>query len=169
MYRDVEVDAYVRRIQELVERALSLTSGLAPEVRQLVAGIDDPLRLCYLLGDHARLEGRREAAAAREPIRSLKKLELVHSLLTREVVGARAQGQDRIAGAAGDDRRAAPVLPAPAAEGDSAGAGRGRRQRRQGSAHAHRRREAARRTSRPSPIASSIGWRGWARPHPSRR
>src|SRR5262245_56145366 len=48
--RTVEVDAYVRQIQELVDRALSLTSGLAPEVRQLVAGIDDPMRLAYLLG-----------------------------------------------------------------------------------------------------------------------
>src|SRR5690606_25301300 len=48
--RSVEVDAYVRRVQELVEKALSLTSGLAPEVRQIVVGIDDPLRLCYLLG-----------------------------------------------------------------------------------------------------------------------
>src|SRR5688572_5971474 len=33
--KSVEVDAYIRRIQELVDRALSLTSGLAPEVRQL--------------------------------------------------------------------------------------------------------------------------------------
>ena len=45
----VEVDAYVRRVQELVDRALTLTSGLAPEVRQLVSGIDDPMRLAYLL------------------------------------------------------------------------------------------------------------------------
>src|SRR5919204_6088866 len=46
----VEVDAYVRRVQELVDRALALTSGLAPEVRQLVTGIEDPMRLAYLLG-----------------------------------------------------------------------------------------------------------------------
>ena len=39
---------------------------------------------------------------------------------------ARAERQDRIGGAAGDDRRAAAVLPAPAAESDSGRARRGR-------------------------------------------
>ncbi len=82
--RGVEVDAYVRRIQELVERALTLTSGLAPEVRQLVAGIDDPLRLCYLLGTMLDLKAEeRQQLLEADPL--LKKLELVHSLLTREV------------------------------------------------------------------------------------
>jgi ATP-dependent Lon protease len=82
--RGVEVDAYVRRIQELVDRALSLTSGLAPEVRQLVASIDDPLRLCYLLGTLLDLKAEeRQQLLEADPL--LKKLELVHSLLTREV------------------------------------------------------------------------------------
>jgi ATP-dependent Lon protease len=82
--RGVEVDAYLRRIQELVERALSLTSGLAPEVRQLVAGIDDPLRLCYLLGTMLDLKAEeRQQLLEADPL--LKKLEFVHSLLTREV------------------------------------------------------------------------------------
>jgi ATP-dependent Lon protease len=84
VFRGVEVDAYVRRIQELVERALTLTSGLAPEVRQLVAGIDDPLRLCYLLGTMLDLKAEeRQQLLEADPL--LKKLELVHSLLTREV------------------------------------------------------------------------------------
>ena len=48
--KTLEVDAYVRRLQELVDRALSLSSGLSQELRGLVAGIDDPLRLAYLLG-----------------------------------------------------------------------------------------------------------------------
>ncbi len=47
--RSLEVDAYVRRMQELIDRALSVTSGLSQELRSLVAGIDDPLRLAYLL------------------------------------------------------------------------------------------------------------------------
>ena len=47
--RTLEVDAYVRRLQELIDRALSLASGLSQELRGLVAGIDDPLRLVYLL------------------------------------------------------------------------------------------------------------------------
>jgi ATP-dependent Lon protease len=82
--RGVEVDAYVRRVQELVDRALSLTSGLAPEVRQLVASIDDPMRLCYLLGTLLDLKAEeRQQLLEADPL--LKKLELVHSLLTREV------------------------------------------------------------------------------------
>jgi ATP-dependent Lon protease len=80
----VEVDAYVRRIQELVDRALSLTSGLAPEVRQLVAGIDDPMRLAYLLGTMLDLKAEeKQMLLEADPL--LKKLELIHSLLTREV------------------------------------------------------------------------------------
>jgi ATP-dependent Lon protease len=80
----VEVDAYVRRIQELVDRALSLTSGLAPEVRQLVAGIDDPMRLSYLLGTMLDLKAEeKQSLLEADPL--LKKLELVHSLLSREV------------------------------------------------------------------------------------
>src|SRR4029079_9444303 len=47
--RTIEVDAYVRRLHELIDRALSLASGLSQELRTLVAGIDDPLRLGYLL------------------------------------------------------------------------------------------------------------------------
>src|SRR5262249_19796132 len=47
--RSLEVDAYVRRLNELVERALSMSSGLAQELRGLVTGIEDPLRLAYLL------------------------------------------------------------------------------------------------------------------------
>jgi ATP-dependent Lon protease len=47
--RSIEVDAYVRRIQELVERALSLSSGLSQELRNVVLGIEDPLRLAYVL------------------------------------------------------------------------------------------------------------------------
>src|ERR1051325_6226239 len=47
--RSLEVDAYIRRLQELIDRALSLASGLSQELRGLVTGIDDPLRLVYLL------------------------------------------------------------------------------------------------------------------------
>ena len=47
--RTIDVDAYVRRLQELIDRALSVASGLSQELRGLVMGIDDPLRLVYLL------------------------------------------------------------------------------------------------------------------------
>ena len=82
--RGVEVDAYIRRIQELVDKALALTSGLAPEVRQLVSGIDDPLRLTYLLGTMLDLKAEeKQQLLETDPL--VKKLELVHTLLTREV------------------------------------------------------------------------------------
>jgi ATP-dependent Lon protease len=48
--RTVEVDAHVRRIQDLVEKALSIATGLSPDLRGLVNTIEDPLRLAYLLG-----------------------------------------------------------------------------------------------------------------------
>ena len=48
--RSLEVDAYVRRLQEQVDRALSLASGFSQELRGVVAAINDPLRLAYLLG-----------------------------------------------------------------------------------------------------------------------
>ena len=46
--RTLEVDTYVRRLQELVERGLSITAGLSQELRGMVAGIDEPLRLAEL-------------------------------------------------------------------------------------------------------------------------
>src|SRR6185503_5954595 len=47
--RSLEIDAYVRRLHELIERTLTLAAGLSQELRGMVAGIDDPLRLAYLL------------------------------------------------------------------------------------------------------------------------
>src|SRR4029077_14511229 len=55
--RTIEVDAYVRRLHELIDRALSLASGLSQELRGLVAGIDDPLRLAYLLASLLDMKG----------------------------------------------------------------------------------------------------------------
>ncbi len=82
--QSVEIDAYIRRILELVDRALTLTSGLAPEVRQLMTGIDDPLRLAYLLGTMLDLKAEeKQQLLEADPL--LKKLELVHTLLGREV------------------------------------------------------------------------------------
>jgi ATP-dependent Lon protease len=82
--RSVEVDAYVRRLHELVDRALSLTGGLSQEVKQLVATIDDPLRLAYLLGTllDVRPEEKQQLLET-DPL--AKKLGFVHDLLAREV------------------------------------------------------------------------------------
>ncbi|MBI3264036.1 MAG: endopeptidase La [Acidobacteria bacterium] len=45
----LEVEAYQRRLQDLIERAVSQTSGFSQELRGIVMSIGDPLRLCYLL------------------------------------------------------------------------------------------------------------------------
>jgi ATP-dependent Lon protease len=82
--RSVETDAYVRRIQELVEKALSLASGVSGDLRQLVLSIDDPLRLCYLLGTMLDVKAEeKQALLTADPL--LRKLEIVHGWLTREV------------------------------------------------------------------------------------
>jgi ATP-dependent Lon protease len=47
--RSVAVDARVRHLQELVDRALSLATGLSPDIKALVTTMDDPLRIVYLL------------------------------------------------------------------------------------------------------------------------
>ena len=84
--RTLEVDAYVRRIQELIERALSLATGLSQELRGVVAGIDDPLRLAYLLASLLDMKADGQAAAAREPTACSTKL---------EAVATRADARDR--------------------------------------------------------------------------
>ncbi len=47
--RTIAVDARVRHLQELVDRALSLATGLSPDIKALVTSMDDPLRIAYLL------------------------------------------------------------------------------------------------------------------------
>ncbi len=82
--RSVEVDAYVRRLHELVDKALSLTGGLSQEVKQLVAGIEDPLRLCYLLGTLLDVQPEeKQRLLELDPL--VTKLGFAHDLLTREV------------------------------------------------------------------------------------
>jgi ATP-dependent Lon protease len=47
--RSIEIEAHVRRLQDLVDRALSLATGLSPDIKTLVTSLDDPLRIVYLL------------------------------------------------------------------------------------------------------------------------
>ena len=106
----------------------------------------------------ARHAGRRQADAARGRPAAGEAGDGVGRPGPRDRA-ARSEGQDRVAGAAGDVRRAAAVLPAPAAQGHSGGAGRGRGRRDQAAAREGRRQPGCRkRCSRP-PIASWAGWR----------
>ena len=82
--RTIEVEAHIRRIQELIEKALSLSTGLSEDLRGVVMNIDDPLRLAYVLASLIEMKpaDRQELLEAGD---LLKKLEIVSSSLTREV------------------------------------------------------------------------------------
>ena len=164
----VEVDAYVRRVQELVDRALTLTSGLAPEVRQLVAGIDDPMRLAYLLGTMLDLKAEeKQQLLEADPL--LKKLELVHSLLTREVSVLELKGkiESQAQQEMTDAQKQYYLRQQMKAIQDELGEGEGNETRElQG---ADRRRRNCRRTCRWSPTARSIASAAWVRPRPNTR
>jgi ATP-dependent Lon protease len=82
--RTLEVDAYVRRLQELIDRALSLSSGLSQELRSLVAGIDDPLRLVYLLASLLDIKAE-EKQQILESDDLLAKLQAVAAAMSREI------------------------------------------------------------------------------------
>jgi endopeptidase La len=80
----IEVDAYVRRLHELIDRALSVTSGLSQELRSLVTGIDDPLRLAYLLSSLLDMKAD-EKQRILESDSLLTKLQTVAAALNREI------------------------------------------------------------------------------------
>ena len=90
--RTLEVDAYVRRLQELIDRALSVSSGLAQELRGMVAGIDDPLRLAYLISSLLDMKAE-EKQRILESDRLIPKLEAVATALNREIALLELKGK----------------------------------------------------------------------------
>jgi ATP-dependent Lon protease len=80
----VEVDAYMRRLHELVEKALSLASGLSQELRGAMMGIDEPLRLCYLLATLLDMSASDKQALLEEN-RLVVKLQAIAGVLSREI------------------------------------------------------------------------------------
>jgi ATP-dependent Lon protease len=90
--RTLEIDAYVRRLQEQVDRALSLASGFSQELREVVARIDDPLRLAYILGSllDMPVEDKQQLL---ETDRLLTKLETVSRVLAREIALLEVKGK----------------------------------------------------------------------------
>src|SRR4051812_4481361 len=82
--RTIEVDAHVRRIQELIEKALSISSGLSEELRGVVMSIEDPLRLAYVLATLFDMKPADKQALLEEHD-LLKKLQLIAQVVTREV------------------------------------------------------------------------------------
>jgi endopeptidase La len=82
--RTIEVEAHVRRIQELIEKALSLATGLSEELRGVVMNIEDPLRLAYVLATLIDMKPSDKQTLLEEND-LVKKLEAVAGALTREV------------------------------------------------------------------------------------
>ena len=82
--RTIEVEAHVRRIQELIEKALSLATNLSEELRAVVMSIDDPLRLAYVLATLLDMKPANKQALLEETD-LLKKLEAIAGALTREI------------------------------------------------------------------------------------
>ncbi len=82
--RTIETDAHVRRMQELVDRALSLATGLSPDVRTLVASLDDPLRVAYLVASLLDMKADDKQRLLEEDSASVK-LNAVNAALAREI------------------------------------------------------------------------------------
>jgi len=90
--RTIEIEAHVRRLQELVDRALSLTTGLSPDLKTLVSTIDDPLRLAYLLASLLDMKPEDKQKLLEENSLTVK-LDAVSMSLSREIEVLELKGQ----------------------------------------------------------------------------
>src|ERR671913_98101 len=90
--RSLEIDAHVRRLQELVDRALSLATGLSPDIRTLVSSLDDPLRVAYLLASLLDMKPEDKQRLLEENSIAVK-LDAVSSALAREIDVLELKGQ----------------------------------------------------------------------------
>jgi ATP-dependent Lon protease len=82
--RTIEIDARVRRLQELVDRALSLATGLSPDIKTLVSSLDDPLRIAYLLASLLDMKPEDKQKLLEEDSLEVK-LDAVAEALAREI------------------------------------------------------------------------------------
>jgi ATP-dependent Lon protease len=90
--RGLEIDAYVRRLRDLVDRALAVSSGMSQEMRALVASIDDPLRLAYMLTSLLDMRAT-EKQEILEQDSLVTKLQAVATALNREIVLLELKGK----------------------------------------------------------------------------
>jgi ATP-dependent Lon protease len=90
--RSIEIDAHVRRLQELVDRALSLATGLSPDIKSLIGTLDDPLRIAYMLASLLNMEAddKQKLLEENDPV---VKLNAVSQALTREIEILELKGQ----------------------------------------------------------------------------
>ncbi len=90
--RSIEIEAHVRRLQELVDRALSLATGLSPDIKTLVTGLDDPLRIVYLLASLLDMKPEDKQKLLEENNLSVK-LDAVSMALSREIEVLEVKGR----------------------------------------------------------------------------
>ncbi len=90
--RSIEIDARVRRLQELVDHALSLATGLSPDVKTLVSTLDDPLRIVYLLASLLDMKPDDKQRLLEENSLTVK-LDGVTMALNREIEVLELKGQ----------------------------------------------------------------------------
>ena len=90
--RSVDIDARVRRLQELVDRALSLATGLSPDIKTLVMSLDDPLRIAYILASLLDMKPEDRQHLLEENSLAVK-LDAVSMVLAREIEVLELKGQ----------------------------------------------------------------------------
>ncbi|MBP1636089.1 MAG: lon, partial [Acidobacteria bacterium] len=90
--RELEVEAYVQRLRDLSDRALAFATGLPQDLKALVAGIDQPLRLCYVIASMLDMKGDDKQQLLEEE-RLVKKLQAVAKALAREVTLLELKGK----------------------------------------------------------------------------
>jgi ATP-dependent Lon protease len=90
--KSVEVDAYMRRLREQVDRALSLATGISQELKPVIENIDDPLRLAYLIASLLDMPAI-EKQAVLEVNTLVAKLEMVSAALAREITLLEVKGR----------------------------------------------------------------------------
>lgn len=79
-----EVEATKRNVQSMIQQALALLPGVPPEVRAIMMGPVEPVRLAYFLGSILNL-GIAQEQAMLEANTADELLRLAHSYLTREL------------------------------------------------------------------------------------
>jgi ATP-dependent Lon protease len=80
----IDIDARVRRLQELVDKALSLATGLSPDIKTLVMSIDDPLRIVYVLASLLDMKAQDKQRLLEENDIAIK-LDAISMVLSREI------------------------------------------------------------------------------------
>ncbi|MBS1817392.1 MAG: endopeptidase La [Acidobacteria bacterium] len=90
--RTIEIDAWVRRLRELIDKALSVATGLSQELRTMVQGLDDPLRLAYVLASLLDMKAD-EKQQILEANQLIDKLSSVAAALNREIALLELKGK----------------------------------------------------------------------------